>query len=127
MENISFDKINPSSLKNLFRKLCMVSNWYAKKNNINSNLSHSEKVKKHYNLDTATGKKLKARIQQLEEDLLKTSEERDAALEENRDRIKELEVALLSIKTKIEKMILAKKEKEKRIKYLERDISRGVK
>ena len=67
---------------------------------------------------------LRVRINQLEEDLLKTSEERDAALEENRARINELESKLMSIKSILKDIIEAKK---RRMSHLEEKIRKTVK
>jgi len=104
MQN-SLDAINPSDLKDFFRKLSVVSN-------------------KHQTSGTPTEKKQQSRIHQLEADLAKTERDRDKALGENRSRINELNDALVSMKTIIHEMLEAKKH---RIQHLERKIGKEVK
>ena len=70
-------------------------------------------------LGTATKEMLRARVQELEKELRQIREEKDSALKENRDKINELNIDLLSIKTKINELLQAKKEKEMRVKNLE--------
>jgi|TARA_B100001964_G_scaffold244968_1_gene329115 chromosome segregation ATPase len=104
MQNISLDHINPSDLKNFLRKICIVS---------------SRHVREDKYLGTATKEMLRARVQELEKELRQIREEKDSALKENRDKINELNIDLLSIKTKINELLQAKKEKEMRVKNLE--------
>jgi len=70
-------------------------------------------------LGTATKEMLRARVQELEKELRQIREEKDSTLKENRDKINELSIDLLSIKTKINELLQAKKEKEMRVKNLE--------
>ncbi len=86
MQNTSLEHIDPSNLKNFFRKLCIVSDRYAEENNYP---------------ETATKEMLRARVQELEEELQLAREEKDKTLEENRNKINELNLAVLSIKTEI--------------------------
>ena len=50
--------------------------------------------------------------------------ERDNAIEKNRKQIHELNAALLSIKTRMDKFIEHKKDREKRIRELEKKINK---
>ena len=116
-QNISFDGVSLPRARHLFRKVCEVG------------ARHSEEHYAHelglrpQSRGIESESILRARINQLEEDLLKTSEERDAALEENRDRINELESKLMSIKTILKDIIEAKK---RRMSHLEEKIRKTV-
>jgi seryl-tRNA(Sec) selenium transferase len=105
MQNTSLGYIEPSQLKIFFRKLCIVSGRYAEEDNY---------------METATKEMLKARVQELEEELQQIREEKDMAVKENKDKINELSLALLSIKTEINELLEAKKEREMKVKGLER-------
>ena len=111
MQNISLEHINPSNLKNFFRKLCIASSRYTEKYNYPK---------------TAAKEMLRARVQELEEELQQTREEKDEALEENRNKINELNLAVLSIKTEINELLQAKKEKEIRMRNLDSKVRRQV-
>ncbi len=112
MQNTSLEHINPSHLKNFFRKLCILSSKYAEKDNY---------------LETATEEMLRARVQELEEELQLAREEKDKTLEENRNKINELNLAVLSIKTEINELLQAKEEKELRMKNLDRKMREKLK
>jgi len=113
MQNISLDNINPSDLKDFFKNLSVVSTKH-----------EHEHEHQHQISGTPTEKKLQSRIHELEADLAKTKRDRDHALGENRSRIKELNDALVSMKTIIHEMLEAKKH---RIRHLERKIGKEVK
>ena len=122
---VSFEGINKPQVDNLFKKLVSISNGLAKKNNYITSLGIQPK---HYEGPyTSSERTLRAKIQQLEEDLLRTSEERDAALEENRRRIDELNLTLFSVREGLEKLIRTKRQKEKRIRLIEEKINETVK
>ena len=109
MENISLDNINPSNLKYFFRKLSIINSRHTNKDKIYM-------VKKE--------RKLQAKVHRLEEDLHKTRKERDLALRENRNKINELNDALISMKATIHKLL---EDKKHRIRHLERKIRKEVK
>ncbi|MAH01808.1 MAG: hypothetical protein QF798_03960 [Candidatus Woesearchaeota archaeon] len=112
MQNISLDSIDSANLKNFFRKLCLVSTRYTKKDKY---------------IETATKEMLKVRVQKLEEEVHKAKEERDKALEENRSKINQLSGTLISVKTKMNELLQDKKEKAIRTRNLERKIRKTVK
>lgn len=112
MQNISLDHIDLTNLKNFFRKLCLVSARYTKKDKY---------------IETVTKEMLKVRVQKLEEEVHKAEEERDRALEENRNKINQLNGALISVKTKMNELLQAKKEKAIRTRNLEKKIRKTVK
>lgn len=66
------------------------------------------------------------KIKELEHELGQVRTERDRALGENKEKIHELNLALLSIKTRMEKFIEHKREREKRIRELENKINSKV-
>ncbi len=111
MQNTSLANINPLYVKNFFRKLCVAS---------------SRCVREDKYLETATREMLKARVQELEEELQQIREEKDMALKENRNKIDELNLALLSIKTEVNELLQAKKEKEMRFMNLSGRIRKTV-
>ena len=113
MQNTSLENISVSNLKNFLIKIC-IANKYAKKDFAAGNLE----------LENAAEKELRCRIQQLEKELRQTTEERDKVLKENGDSINELGIALLSIKTRMNEILEAKKEREDKIKQLEAKIRR---
>ena len=98
MQNPSLENISTSSLKNFLIKLS-AANKYAKKGFAAGNLE----------LENAAEKELRCRIQQLEKELQQTREERDNALEGNRNKICELSNALSSVKTTMIELLEAKK------------------
>ncbi|MFH0868496.1 MAG: hypothetical protein V1831_04235 [Candidatus Woesearchaeota archaeon] len=106
----SFENINPSNLKNFVRKLSAVSGKYPK-------------AKPYKIPETATENELRDTIYQLGDELQKTKEERDMAVEDNRNKIDELTNALASVKTTIKDLLEAKKE---RVKHLERKIRETI-
>ncbi|HJO02252.1 MAG: hypothetical protein QGI89_00695 [Candidatus Woesearchaeota archaeon] len=112
MQNISLDHTDIANLKNFFRKLCLVSTRYTKKDK---------------STETATKEMLKIRVLELEEEVHKAKEERDKALEENKNKINQLNGALISVKIKMNELLQAKKEKEIRTRNLERKIRKTVK
>ena len=125
MQNVSLDGINPSNLKNFFKELCIVNNRRAGRElssyNVNTEIGQLKKFKSSH---ITTEKMFSSKIQQLEEELQKTREEKNRALGENRNRINELNDALVSIKTVIHELLEAKKH---RIRHLERKIRKEVK
>ena len=94
--------------RNFFRKLCIAYR----------NLSHDDFP------ETDSKEMLKTKIRELEKELKLAREEKDNALSENRNKIDELTVALLSIKTKVNELVQAKREKEKRLRDLSGRIRR---
>jgi len=108
MQNTSLDNVDPSDVKDFLKTLSVVSNKH-----------YPHKIS-----GTLAEKKLLSRIHQLEEELNKTKNERDTALVENKNRIDELNDALVSIKTVIHEILEAKKH---RIRHLERKIGKEVK
>ena len=116
MQNVSLEDIDISNLKNFLIKLCVVSSRHAERGFA---ISHFQAQ-----FENLTENSLRDKIKQLEEDLQKAKEERDRALKENRNRIDELNIALMSIKTRIDEVIKAKKEREARTSYLEAKIKR---
>ena len=83
--------------------------------------------KKYEGPYTPTERALRTKIQQLEHELQQTRKEKNRALTENRNKINELNIALLSIKTQIKEIIHYKKERDKRLRGLERKIIKTVK
>jgi len=121
----SFDGVNTPQAKKLLKRLSLISTGYDKKEGYIESLGiKSKQYKGPY---TPAEKALTAKVQQLEEEVLRISEERDAALEENRRRIDELNSALLSVKEGLEKLDRAKRRKEKRIILIEEKINETVK
>ena len=102
MQNTSLDHIDHLRLKNFFRKLCIVSVRRAKKGHAASELGTQ--------FDNETERELRIRIKQLEEELRQAVEEKNSALKENRNKIRKLSIALLSIKTEVGRLIKAKEE-----------------
>ena len=125
MQNASLDNINPSNLKNFFKELCIVNDRYAGRElaAYNMNLEFGQ-LKKYKSSHITTENMLSLKIQKLEEELQQTREEKNRALGENRNRINELNDALVSIKTVMRELLEAKKQ---RIRHLERKIRKEVK
>tara|TARA_Y100000310_G_scaffold241784_1_gene245864 strand:- start:26787 stop:27200 length:414 start_codon:yes stop_codon:yes gene_type:complete len=122
---VSFEGIDKPHINNLFKKLVLIGNGLAKKSSYIAKLGIQPK---HYEGPYSKSEEiLRAKINELEEDLLKTSEERDAALEENRRRIDDLNLALLSVKEGLGKIISDKRKKEKRIRLIEEKINETIK
>lgn len=115
---ISFSGTNPSKVRRLFKNLCIVGVRHAEEH-----YTHELGIQPE-NGETEIERVLRARIRQLEEDLLKISEERDAAVEENRRSINELNEKLKSMKSIIKGMIT---EKQRRVSHLEKKIKRTIK
>ncbi|MAE42582.1 hypothetical protein CMO93_02330 [Candidatus Woesearchaeota archaeon] len=126
MEQHSLERINHSQIKDFFRSLCIVGNRYEKKEHpVYENLQHLEK--KHFKKPKAiTEKEPKNKMKALEQELQEVKNERDEAVGENRKQIHELNVALLSIKTRMNEILEHKKEREKRVKELEEKIRKKV-
>lgn len=124
MQNASLDNINPSNLKNFFSKLCIVNDRYAGRElaAYNVNIEFGQ-LKKYKSSHITTEKMLSSKIQKLEEELQQTREEKNRALGENRNKINELNDALVSIKTVIHELLEAKKQ---RIRHLERKIRKEI-
>ena len=125
MEPISFQASNLPNARKLLRNICVINH----KNSEKDKFMRREGIapKRYEGPYNESESAMRARIEQLEEDLLKTSEERDAAMEENRARINELTGHLLTIREGLKKLIRAKLEKEKRVRQLEEKISGTVK
>ena len=125
MQNASLDNINPSNLKNFFKELCIVNNRYAGRELASYNINiEFDQLKKYKSSHITTENMLSLKIQKLEEELQQTREEKNRALGENRNRINELNDALVSIKTVMRELLETKKH---RIKHLERKIRKDVK
>jgi len=125
MQNTSLDDINPSNLKNFFKKLCRVNNGYKGRELAAYNVNiEFDQLKKYKSSHITTEKVLSSKVQKLEEELQQIREEKNKALGENRNRIDELSGAIVSIKTVIHELLEAKKQ---RIRHLERKIGKEVK
>lgn len=124
-DNISFGNASPLKIKGLFRKISAISDSYSDKEHYYSDFGIQ--AKKYEGPYTQTEKVLRERVRQLEEGLLKVSEERDAAMEENRKRLDELNISLLAVRENLEKLGKAREKKEKRIRQLEEKINNTVK
>ena len=126
----ALEHINPSQIKDFFRSLCLVSNRYKKKEHpVYETLKHLEK--KHFKTlekksEAAIEKDLEVKINRLERELHQTKKERDKAVGENREQIHELNVSLLSIKTRMNEILEYKRQRERRIRELERKIRKTV-
>ena len=94
------------------------------KSKINEVLDSERKILGHNRTETAKEKELFEKIDELEHELQQAKQERDNAIELNRKQIHGLNAALLSIKTRMEKFIENKKEREKRIMELEKKINK---
>jgi hypothetical protein len=125
MQNfVSFSDSNPMLARRLLKNICIISEQNKDKKEY---VQHLGIVPKHYSGPySQTEIALKARILQLEEDLLKTSEERDSALEENRQKVEELNLSLLSVKEELHKIKLSRARKELRFKQLEDKIDKTI-
>ena len=124
-DSISFNDAKLPNARKLLKNICIISRGYAEKDQLMHKIGIEPK--KYEGPYTATEAALSARIRQLEEDLLKTSEERDSALEENKAKIDELRIDLLSLRESIKKIIKSKLAKEKRLRQLEEKIEDTVK
>ena len=122
---ISFNGANSSKIKSFFKKLSAISDSYYDKEHYVGDFGIQ--AKKYEGPYTQAEIPLRNRIKQLEEDLLKVSEERDIALEENKRKIDEINVTLLAVRENLEKLRKAKERKEKRIRQLEEKINNNVK
>ena len=121
MENaISFEGIKTSNAKNLLKKICVITCGSEEKSNFLHDLNIEPKS--YSGPYTKSEQALKTKIIQLEQDLLKTSHQRDMALEENRRRVDELKMSLISVKETLRKIIRVKSRKDKRIRMLEEKI-----
>jgi len=124
-QNVSFSNANSSKIKSFFKKLSAISDsYYDKEHYVDDFGIQAKKYECPY---TQAEIPLMTRIKQLEEDLLKVSEERDIALEENRKKIDELNITLLGVRENLEKLRKARERKEKRIRQLEDKINKTVK
>ena len=94
------------------------------KSKINEVLESERKILGHNRAETAKEKELFEKIGELEHELQLAKQERDNAIEKNRKQIHELNAALLSIKTRMDKFIERKEEREKRIRELEKKINK---
>ncbi|MAH33651.1 hypothetical protein CL615_04650 [archaeon] len=122
MQNTSLEHINPANLKKFVRKLSIVSSRHENKQSYKIK-PKEKKLLENKNTENA----LRKRVHVLEQELMNTREERDAALEENKSKINSLNIALLSVKERMKEFIAAKKAREKRIRHLEYKIKRKVK
>jgi len=111
MHNISLNDISASEIKSFFTKLALVNKRYSEKDDIPS---------------TGSKDMLKTRIHELEEELEQTKQEKNHATIENQKKIDELTVQLLSLKSIVENLVQAKRERLERLKHLERKINRSV-
>tara|TARA_Y100000310_G_C20668591_1_gene809011 strand:- start:291 stop:638 length:348 start_codon:yes stop_codon:yes gene_type:complete len=108
----SLEHIHHSHLKTFLKKLALVGS--------RASPDYSPKTK-HPNKHS-TEKDLKETIHNLKQELQKTTLERDQEAKENKTKIAELNVTLLSIKTKMHEVIEHKKQRQKRIDELEQKI-----
>ena len=124
--------LHPSQTKDFFRHLCLISLRYAKKYHSKELASSEErhlmavpaKKYKSENLQTNDASMLKARINELENLVEQIRNERDSVIEQNRKKIDELNLALLSVKSKTEELLHAKRLKERRTRELEKKINK---
>ena len=116
----SWSDISHTNLKKFVRKLSTITQRSTEKENYAHDTGMPLK-------NVSTEKVLKAKIQHLEKDLKQTKIEKDEALNENKKKIDELNIELLSIKTQIKEIIHYKKERNKRLKSLEKKIIETVK
>ena len=123
--DVSFSNVNYPKIKSFFKKLSAISDSYSDKEHYVDDFGIQ--AKKYEGPYTQAEIPLRTRIKQLEEDLLKVSEERDIALEENRKKIDELNITLLAVRENLEKLRKARERKEKRIRQLEEKINNNVK
>lgn len=102
----SLDNINPSNLKKFFRELCIIYSRHPTIEQIpQPNTLNLDNLKKYRNSYVTTENMLKSKIQQLEEELQLTKEEKSKALEENKRRIDNLSDELMSIKNRVQNLI----------------------
>ena len=94
------------------------------KSKINEVLGSERKILGNKKLMNAKENELIGKINSLERELEQARLERDSALEENKQKIHELNIGLLSVKTRMEKLIEHKREREKRIRELEKKINK---
>lgn len=95
------------------------------KSKINEVLGSEKKILGNKKLQATKENELIGKISSLERELEQARLERDNALEENKQKIHELNIALLSVKTRMEKLIEHKREREKRIRELEKKINKN--
>ena len=124
-QNISFDNLSPLKVKNFFKKACIASRKFSGDYSYaNEVLSEPKEDLSKYNPQERV---LRKKIQDLEQELKKTKQEKEQAENENRKKIDELNVALSSIKNEIKELIHYKKERNKKLRNLEKKIIRTVK
>jgi len=123
--HVSFNDLGSPKMKSFFKKLSVISNSYLDKEHYVGDFGIE--AKKYTGPYTKTEAALRAKIKQLENELSITSEERDAALEENRRRIDELNITLLAVRENLEKLRKSKERKERRVRQLEEKINMTVK
>ena len=83
----------------------------------------SKKYKKD-SLKTDDANQLKARINELEDHIEQLTLERDTAIDKNKAKIDDLNLALLSIKTKVQELLHLKSIRDRRIRELEHKINK---
>ncbi|MBI2208741.1 hypothetical protein HYU50_04555 [Candidatus Woesearchaeota archaeon] len=96
------------------------------KSKINEVLESEKKILGYKRAETAKEKRLSEKIDELEHELQQARQERDNAIEQNRKQIHELNAALSSIKMRMETFIERKKERETRIRELEKKVKNKV-
>lgn len=111
-QNISFDNSNPSKVKDLFRKICILGHGAENGN---------------YVPNSSAEKALRYKIKELENELQQARKEKDKALTENKSRINELSIQLLSVKTGIRELMHYKQERDRRLRSLEKKIIKTIK
>ena len=129
---MELDYIHPSRIKDFFRHICAISPRYVKKSHPREFASSDERhltvvpVKKYKkeSLKTNDANQLKSRINELEERIEHLTLERDTAIEKNKIKIDDLNLALLSIKTKVQDLLHLKSMRERRIRELEHKINK---
>lgn len=124
-QDIPFNNLSPLKVKNLFRKLSIASGSYSKSKNYTGNIStQAEEELRQY---SPTEKALMEEIKDLKQELQETREEKDRALDGNGKKIDELNLALSLIKSEIKQLIQYKKERNSRLRDLEKKIVNTVK
>ena len=106
----SWNDVNHSNLKKFIRKLDIVIDRHAEKEDYAHDLGISD--------TGSTEDILRSKVHQLEDELKQTKKDKEIALMENKKKIDELNMAVLSIKAKLKEIIPYKKERnsQKRLK-----------
>jgi len=113
---LSLEHLDPTQAKRFLRKLCIVRDrkivkQYVAHGPLENIKSPSKQFKAITYHKDHIALELKNKIHELESELQKTKQERDRAVVDNKKQIDELNLALLSVKTKMNEYIEVKKKK----------------